>query len=53
MLSTLAEDAVRAAAESPFLEAQLAGGATTAVLCVLVFPRHLMIEEGAGGCGAV
>ncbi|KAF5825686.1 hypothetical protein DUNSADRAFT_7574, partial [Dunaliella salina] len=36
MLSTLAEDAVRAACESPFLDDKM--GVATAVLCVLRFP---------------
>ena len=54
-LSTLAEDAVRAAAESPFLEGRVEGRCTAA-LCVLLLPRSLMgVEElngllAASGC---
>lgn len=42
-LSTLAEDAVRAASESPFLDDKMASA--TAVLCVLRLPRAIM-EQG-------
>jgi hypothetical protein len=47
LLSTLAEDATRAAAESPFLEDRLPYA--TAVLCVMIVPRHAVDTAGAAG----